>query len=107
MLFSSLFKKITKKSTTKGLKAAYNPLRDWEILLAVFTVITLVLAGLSGYLFWKINQGDIFQSDTQVTIAETTLNEALITETVTHFEAKKARLIELDGTPIVAPDPSL
>lgn len=85
----------------------YHPARDWKIILVVFVCVALALAGLSAYLFLKINSGEIFTTSQEQFQETQVLDAQTLKNTVARFEAKKARLVELETTPVVAPDPSL
>lgn len=85
----------------------YYPDRDWKIILVSFVCVALALAGLSAYLFLKINSGEIFTTSQERFQEMQILDTQTLKETVSRFEAQKARLMELQTSPVVAPDPSL
>lgn len=85
----------------------FDPKRDWKIIIFSFTGLSLLLAGFSGYLFFKINRGEIFTSGQQNTSTNQVIDKKLLDDTVARFETKKARLSELESQTSVTPDPSL
>ncbi len=103
---SKLFKKVTAKKhrVAHGL---YNPVHDWKIVLIFFVFIAIILAGLSGYLFLKINRGEIFITQKHDTQTVSVLNVKLLEKTVGEFEEKKAHLLELETEKVIASDPSI
>lgn len=85
----------------------YNAKRDWKWSLFLFTGISLLLACFSGYLFFKINKGDLFNVKKSADDSFEVVNKKNLDETVERFEAKKAKLIELEQRNSIMPDPSI
>ncbi len=100
--FKNLFSKKAGKS-----ELDYNAKRDWKMLLIFFTVIAFVLACFSGYLFYKINNGDIFTVEKVENSPVDVVNKKNLDETVDRFESKKAKLLELKEKKIFSVDPSI
>ncbi len=85
----------------------FDSKRDWKIIVFSFTGLAFLLAGFSGYLFFKINRGEIFTSGQQNTSVNQVIDKKFLDDTVARFEAKKARLGELERQTSITPDPSL
>jgi hypothetical protein len=85
----------------------FDAKRDWKIIIFSFTIVALILAGFSGYLFFKINKGEIFTAGGQNADSTQVIDKKLLEDTVARFEAKKATLLELERQTSVTPDPSL
>lgn len=95
----------TKKGAVK--EGMYNARRDWKWTLFLFTGLSLLLACFSGYLFFKINKGDLFNVEKSGDDYFEVVNKKNLDETVDRFETKKAKLIELEQRNNVMPDPSI
>jgi hypothetical protein len=65
--------------------AIMNPVRDWKIFLGVCFVLMLVVALFNGYLFFKINSGEIFQAAPRQVKPIETLDRALLEEVLEYM----------------------
>lgn len=101
----SLKKLFTRKPKISG--GMYDAKRDWKIMLFSFAVLSLALACVSGYLFYKINNGEVFLVEQKENGSVEAVNKKNLDETVDRFEAKKAKLLELEQNMTVVPDPSI
>ncbi len=100
--FQDLFKK-----RPKSAGVLINPNRDWKIILFSFCMVALALVCLSAYLFLKIDRGDIFKAEQKNESTSEVVNRELLDSTVERFEAKKAKLIEIETERHISADPSL
>lgn len=74
---SSLWKNLTNRTFSLG----ENIQRDWIIILSVFAFLSLVMLGMSTYLFLKVNQGEFFVTPQNNTRSIENLNRSRLEKT--------------------------
>mgnify|MGYP007080468640 CR=1 FL=1 len=105
-IFSSSFKKNFKRKH-RLVRGAHGVQRDWQLMLIFFVVIALLLAGFSGYIFWKINEGEIFSVQVDSAYSDELIDRKLFEEVVEKLDQRYTKRIELGVQKISVPDPSL
>ncbi len=79
----------------------------WNIILAVFIGLNLLLLVFSWYLFLQINEGGIFLVEKENTVQIDTIDRNMLNELIKSFDEKK---VIFEGRTVSAPrlsDPSL
>lgn len=100
------FKKISfkkKEFVNLSSKAAY----DWKIMLILFFLMGILIAGLNIFLFLKINRGDIFRSDGSQEASEASIDKEELNKIITLFANKEINLNLLREEKRASFDPSL
>jgi len=100
------FKKINlkkKEFANLSSKAAY----DWKIMLILFFLMVVLIAGLNIFLFLKINSGDIFISNGTREASEASINKEDLNRVITLFADKTINLEILRKEKRASFDPSL
>ncbi len=104
--FKSL-RKIFRGEFHKSHLHVISPEQDWKFIVLSFFVLALLLGALSTFLFFKINKGEIFNTEQKVQGEGSRIDSQKLSETVGRFEAKKANLLEFEQNKKSFPDPSL
>jgi hypothetical protein len=100
------FKKILKNK--KGFSDAYRDVRgDWKKILLSFVAVSFFLAGLSGYLFYKINNGDIFMVEKRESHTVEVIDKKALDAVVGYFEEKKSAIDSINQNETFFADPSI
>ena len=84
----------------------FNTARDWKIIFSVFVVTVLISALFSIYLFLQTSQGEIFIVHRN-NVSLDTINRTLLDDTLSFFENKERRFIEMSENKPRFVDPSL
>ena len=103
-------KKFFKKRNKDGERGEYNissAKQIWKIIFMTFVLLNITIAILSGYLFFRINNGEIFKTESGMSIVIDTIDQAFLRDTLSLFEEKAFRLKELEKSNIIITDPSL
>jgi hypothetical protein len=96
----TLFKK------DKKLIPQRDPMGDWQRLIAIFSIIALVIVGVDGYFFYKINKGELFTAEKSTSSVEL-FDRSTLTKDNEYYSAKETRLSELKNSEPSVIDPSL
>jgi len=81
--------KILKKSQDRA-NIHTKAFRDWKVFLLSAIVIAFVIAGLDGYLLWRVNYGDVFMSTNSGGKDTTTTDEKVLADVVKIFDDRQA-----------------
>jgi len=87
--------------------AKYNPHRAWEIIFESFILVAVLLLALSGYLFVKINSGEIFKVEKAPEGQLETINREDLTRVLHIYELKSLRFDSVKAGKQALPDPSI
>lgn len=80
-----------------------HPVRDWFILLGLWTAVLALLVGYSVYLYVRAQDETV---DTSSSAAErTSLNRALLQSTVEEYRARAVHFEQIRSAPEPVPDP--
>src|SRR5665213_215690 len=105
MALKDIYKKIIHRS---GKHAAIDfvrtPSDDWKRLVLGFVVVIIIVAGIDGYLFYKINAGDLFTAPPPAPTADA-VNRTTLTTIADFYIAKQAAFNSI-ATSSVPADPS-
>ena len=63
-----------------------NPERDWLLILLYSSIACLAIAILDGYIFYKINRGELFNSIPTVASTVPTLNRTLLKQEIDFYK---------------------
>lgn len=99
-----IFNKIIKKKPGIVHKEL-NVLKVWKIILITFVVFTALIVGISGYIFFRINSGELFLVENKETVQIDTINRALLEDTIEAFEMKKLEFERLKNNKIQIKNP--
>lgn len=99
-----IFSKIIKKEPDIVHKEL-NVLKVWKIILITFIVFTALIVGISGYIFFRINSGELFLVENKETVQIDTINRALLEDTIEAFEMKKIEFERLKNNKIQIKNP--
>ena len=103
-------KNFFKKRNKDGERGEYNissAKQIWKIIFMTFVLLNITIAILSGYLFFRINNGEIFKTELDMSIVIDTIDRTFLRDTLSLFEEKAFRLEELEKSNIIITDPSL
>lgn len=110
MIKNNITKFFKRKSRQRGTGiAAYisDPKHAWKVTIFVFTVLNVGIIAFSVYLFFQINEGDIFKIKQDATITVNTIDRTLLSDTLEIFEKRENELKELKKNRPGIIDPSL
>ncbi|MDP6387962.1 MAG: hypothetical protein QGG63_01670 [Candidatus Pacebacteria bacterium] len=79
----------------------------WKIIILVFMVLNIGIIAFSSYLFFQINDGDIFTVEQDIMISVETIDRTLLRETLSSFEEMERELEDLRERRSRIVDPSL
>ncbi len=85
----SIFSKLFKKKVRTQVFFGQDPRKDWEKLVILFLTINLLTIGWSAYLFWQINQGDIFEVASAPTVGADAATRDNLKNILTIYDAKE------------------
>lgn len=74
-----------------------NPHKHWKVFLHLFAMITLVFVIFSFYLFFKIENEQVYESITVSPDKKIILKEKLLKQVLDSFEQKAKKTLELKG----------
>lgn len=99
-----LFKKIPKLTLFK--KGSHslekNPESDWRKILIGFIVVLIIILAANSYFLYKINQGDLFKTNTIPAVVDTFDSKALEV-VVRHYSDKEEKYRSLAPAQVSAP----
>ncbi|MFA6536463.1 MAG: hypothetical protein WC250_00430 [Candidatus Paceibacterota bacterium] len=88
-------------------QAKRDPNRAWEIIFGSFLVVALLLLAFSGYLFVKINRGEIFTVSKPATENLGTIDREKVKQALDAMDRKALKLKEIKNGGTIYVDPSL
>jgi hypothetical protein len=102
--FTALF-----KTSGQGRRALFgsDPREDWKRLLIIFGVINLLIIIWSGYLFWQINQGNIFEVAPTSNVGADTATRNQLKKILTIYDGRESQFEALRVTKPVTVDPGI
>ena len=108
MAFSFSTKKFTKLIPKRhpGFYAV-NPQRDWKRIVVGFLAIVLISLAIHGYIFWKINKGEIFLANGVNEENVQTIDRTKLKQLMDYYDSREARLAGLHASTTPMRDPSL
>lgn len=74
-----------------------NPYAHWYSILLLFMSVCIVEASVAGYVFYKINKGEIFLSEKKDGGITDTLDREKLKRVVEEYNSKELRFTELGG----------
>lgn len=107
MKFLNLKKKKGKINFAHKRETGEQAERDWGIMILGFSAAILLVIVLEGYLFVRINRGDLFAPTAESLTQSETINRKTLLDTAEFFEArqKKYEVFRSTATPQI--DPSI
>lgn len=109
MNFQNLTQRLLKKKPLpyRRQRILVNPKRDWAMGASLFSIFTLLLLLLAGYLFYEVKQGDLFVIKETESEQVVRLNQKTLYEVITRYREKAERFEALrTGEPASYTDPS-
>ncbi|OGG47714.1 hypothetical protein A3D66_00340 [Candidatus Kaiserbacteria bacterium RIFCSPHIGHO2_02_FULL_50_9] len=110
MKFQNLIRRLFKKEPSFRLRrrdALFNPGRDWTAGAGLFFIFTLILLLWAGYLFYEVEQGELFVVKKTTEGAVTQLDQKMLDTVTALYREKAAQFQELKtGRPASYTDPS-
>lgn len=104
----AIFKKIFKGKKAKSRTIFGNdPRADWQKIVIAFLIINLLVIGWSAYLFWQINQGDIFEVSPGPTVSSDAATRNNLRNILTVYGDKEKHFEELRLIKPVSTDPAI
>lgn len=104
-----ILKKLTKLVGGRGVhvgRSITHPSRDWKIILVAFTILNIIMAVFSTFLFLQINKGEIFVVDVPIPSSTNSLNREELQNILSFFEEKKRAFVSLKINKPTLVDPS-
>lgn len=103
--FSSVFHKLFSKKT----KALYarDVISDWEHLIAVFLIISIIICSVTIYFFLKLNNGELFTEGRVDAGLVEVIDRKKMAEINAFYDAKAAAFENIHATTSIPIDPSL
>lgn len=90
-----IFNKIIKKRQINIIHKGLNILKIWKIIFNIFIAFVVLIIGISGYIFFRINSGELFLMGNNETVQIDTINRTSLKETIEVFEIKKLEFEKL------------
>lgn len=84
-----IFNKIIKKKQINIIHKELNVLKIWRVIFITFIMVIIFIIGISVYIFFRINNGEIFLAENDENVQIETINRVLLEETIEAFEMKK------------------
>lgn len=81
--------------------------KDWKMLLGVAIIFAVIVVGLDAYLLWRVNNGDIFNTEMAPETDTTITDKRVLSNTVKFFDDRAADFQTFKNTPRTEIDPSL
>ncbi|PIT96843.1 hypothetical protein COT82_00955 [Candidatus Campbellbacteria bacterium CG10_big_fil_rev_8_21_14_0_10_35_52] len=110
MTIKNNIKNFFKKRNKKTKRYEYNissAERIWKIIFTIFILLNIAIAVFSGYLFFQINDGEIFKTGIDESFIINTIDRTILRDTLSLFEEKAFRFEELEKNNVIIADPSL
>ncbi len=108
MKFSfNTLKTIFKRHSHSASHDLFNSRRDWKYILLCAGSLAIALGVLSGYLFFKINRGELFLPQPRTDEQSVLVNETVVHDTVRRFEEKRALFEDTQKSSVSSADPAL
>ena len=103
----TFFKKSDLKFSGNLFGFGTSPEADWKVIFISSAILALSFVIFSAYIFIGVDKGEIFVSEEPVGQEEQIFDSALLTETVSYYEAKALEFTEMKKVEIPSVDPSL
>ena len=105
------YKKILKQVAVifkkKPFNAMNSPKKDWRRMLIIFTVLNIISVFLSFYMFWQINEGNIFNVGDNSNVLQSTIDKKGLEEVISYFDVRQKNFNDLETGGIKTTDPSI
>ena len=102
------FKKIFHRTDFSGLSFFGRGQHfDWQVLLSIFLLVSIVVLYFSVHVFLGVRAGDIFTDDFKPPVHNETINKKTLDGVIADFNARVDNLKSLKATKPVFVDPSL
>jgi hypothetical protein len=99
-LIAKLFKKTPRRANRQ------DPFHDWKKIIIGFVIALLIVVLVDGYIFYKVNKGELFSFGNNEEVSSPTLNQATLDRTNKRYDDKQAALEQLKTSTEVSIDPS-
>ena len=103
----SIFNKISLKRHGKFFGFGTGPQSDWKVIFGLSLFLTLVVIGMSVFIFTKIDKGEIFVIEKPEPQEMVTLDIELLRRVALYYQERAAELDQIRIAPPVSVDPSL
>lgn len=100
-------KKISKNNLSGNSDSGELAERDWKIILFGFIILILVAIFFDGYLFLRVNRGDLFDPVVNKNISPETMNMKILLDVTGFFGARQKDYEELISAGMLHTDPSI
>ena len=101
------FSESIKKNRINKIRKGFDVSKVWKKIFFIFGIINIIVVGVSVYLFFQINKGEIFISKENTPISVGTIDRAFLHEVIELFEMKEKEFDFLKTNKPITVDPSL
>jgi len=84
-----------------------GPEADWKIISFGTLIMTLVMIVMGGYVFIKVDKGEVFVTKGSADSVERTLNVSLLQDVVVYYKNKEVKFEEIINSRVDGVDPSI
>jgi hypothetical protein len=106
-MFKKLLKGRGEAQASQGFSFGSDSYTDWQKLVIIFVIINILVLIWSGYLFWQINQGNIFEVAPAPGAGADKSTLVNLNNTITTYDAREKHFEDLRVAPPSAADPAL
>ncbi len=106
-IFKKIFKRKAGAHKHRSLNIGQDAYGDWQKLVILFVVVNILILGWSGYLFWQINQGNIFEAAPAPGAGADRSTLTNLKNTRALYDAREKHFEDLRVTPTSVVDPAL
>ncbi|HZS43187.1 MAG TPA: hypothetical protein VFA52_03150 [Candidatus Paceibacterota bacterium] len=106
----AIFKKLLKfrgSGGKRGPRIGADPYGDWQKTIIIFVVLSILILIWSGYLFWQINRGNIFEASPAQTAGADQSTISKLKQTISTYDAREKHFEDLRQASPSAADPAL
>lgn len=90
-----------RKGRMNRIRRSFSIKEIWDIILLMFAIVNIIVIGLSVFLFFEINNGELFITEEDRNISVETIDRKLLKDTIELFEMKA---IEFENLKYNAPN---
>jgi hypothetical protein len=102
-----IFAKLRSHKRTEYKTISSKAHHDWKTMVIMFFFLWIVVIFGSGYIFIKINKGEIFLIESKIESKQSSVDKKLLETTVASFEGRKIEFEKLKTEKPKTVDPSL
>jgi undecaprenyl pyrophosphate phosphatase UppP len=84
-----------------------DPYRDWQIMLVTSIALCLIIVGIDGYMFYKLDRGELFSTLSSDSQRLATFDKIILQQQNNSYNALEEKFIEVRQATSTPIDPSL